>query len=250
MLHYLKASKRLHVWLSTVALFLIIGGSCHKDHFCHNKHVFCRYKSMLVTTKLCLYWQNSFVMTKVSLSRQKWYLWQLPLIDSSCCDIKTPADIYQFCFGHCAVGSVMHFHVNYLKLALLFFCVGAVKYSYAGSDSFQQSKTCHQRVRGSSGRWRTDRALCWEPWFVLPPPSARWCRPTWSVSTASSSSPVSPSPSSQTGVLKGFCWEGGGGGGNYIFVNGGGGGGGGVFWIKHWFIFSDCQWTSFFSCLF
>ena len=141
----------------------------------------------------------------------------------------------------------MHFHVNYLKLALLFFHVGAVKYSYASSDSFQQSKTCHQRVRGSSGRWRTDRALCWEPWFALPPPSARWCRPTWSVNTASSSSPVSPSPSSQTGVLKGFCWEGEEG---VVIIYLWMVRGGGIFWIKLWFIFSDCQWTSFFSCLF
>ena len=32
--------------------FCIIGGSCHKYHFCRDKHVSCRDKSMLVATKL------------------------------------------------------------------------------------------------------------------------------------------------------------------------------------------------------
>ena len=42
----------------------IIGGSCHKYHFCRDKYVF-------VMTNTCFSWQNtSFVATKVCLSRQ------------------------------------------------------------------------------------------------------------------------------------------------------------------------------------
>ena len=63
----------------------LLGGSCHKYHFCHDKHVvvttkhvFCRDKSMLVVTQLfvatnkCLL-RQLFVVTKV-LSRQKYYV--------------------------------------------------------------------------------------------------------------------------------------------------------------------------------
>ena len=51
-------------------LWSIIGGSCHKYNFCHDKrfvatkHIFWCNKSMLVATKY--------------LSQQKLYLWQLP----------------------------------------------------------------------------------------------------------------------------------------------------------------------------
>ena len=46
----------------------IIGGSCHKYHFCSDKYVF-------VATNMCLSRQNkSFVATKVCLSRQNVYL--------------------------------------------------------------------------------------------------------------------------------------------------------------------------------
>ena len=42
-----------------------IGGRCHKDHFCRDKHAF-------VETDTCLSRQNSsFAATKVSLSREK-----------------------------------------------------------------------------------------------------------------------------------------------------------------------------------
>ena len=92
----------------------IIGGSCHKYHFCRGKHTFvatntclsrqntffCRDKSMLAVTKnvsrenclsrqiatkiICLSRQkfyrdkHIFVATDTCLSRQKLYLWQLP----------------------------------------------------------------------------------------------------------------------------------------------------------------------------
>ena len=83
----------------TWLLDAIIGGSCHKYHFCHNKsfvltntfvvtkHVFCCNKSMLVVLswqKLCLLWQNYVcrdkhvfimrifvVVTSILLSQQK-----------------------------------------------------------------------------------------------------------------------------------------------------------------------------------
>ena len=52
----------------------IIGGRCHKYHFCHNKsfvmtNIFCRDKSILVVTKLLL--QQILVMTKLCLSWQR-----------------------------------------------------------------------------------------------------------------------------------------------------------------------------------
>ena len=43
----------------------IIGESCHKYHFCRDKRVFVRQKTSFVTTKICM-------------SRQKLYFWQLP----------------------------------------------------------------------------------------------------------------------------------------------------------------------------
>ena len=44
----------------------IIGGSCHKSHFCSDKYVF-------VATNMCFSRQNtSFVATKVSLQRQNY----------------------------------------------------------------------------------------------------------------------------------------------------------------------------------
>ena len=66
----------------------IIGGSCHKYHFCRDKSVF-----FARSTYLCLSRQNyrkimfvatnirrdkGFVATSILLSRQKLYLWQLP----------------------------------------------------------------------------------------------------------------------------------------------------------------------------
>ena len=79
----------------------IIGGNCHKYHFCHDKthllsmfvmtkHVFvttntilsCRGKHNFVVTKdvFCCD-KHMFIMTKVLLSRLKSYLWQLlPMI--------------------------------------------------------------------------------------------------------------------------------------------------------------------------
>ena len=89
----------------------IIGGSCHKYHFCRDKYLFCRGKrtfvatkhvfrrdkSILVATNTCLQFcrgKHTYVATKdvlsrqayfccyktLVLSRQKWYLWQLPPI--------------------------------------------------------------------------------------------------------------------------------------------------------------------------
>ena len=68
----------------------ITGGSCHKHHFCHDKHVFvvtkhvfCHDKSMLAATKLlsqqnyiccdhfCCCCDKNFVMTSILLSWQK-----------------------------------------------------------------------------------------------------------------------------------------------------------------------------------
>ena len=67
-----------------LGLGFIIGGSCHKYHFC-------RDKSMLIVTKVvatsillsrektCFVVTNTFfVATNTCLSRQKLYLWQLP----------------------------------------------------------------------------------------------------------------------------------------------------------------------------
>ena len=83
----------------------VIDGSCHKYHFCRDKHVFaatklclprqnlCRDKIMFLATNTCLFCRdkimfgvtNMFVATsillsrrKTCLSRQKVYLWQLP----------------------------------------------------------------------------------------------------------------------------------------------------------------------------
>ena len=63
----------------------IIGGSCHKYHFCRDKqvfvktkHIFCRNKSF-VATIICLSRQAYSCCDKRRvLSRQNLYLWQLP----------------------------------------------------------------------------------------------------------------------------------------------------------------------------
>ena len=80
----------------------IIGGSCHKHHFCRDKHgfaltkhAFCRDESMFVTTKVCLSQERfllqvyfcdvlvakcvfchdkSFVTTNTCLSQQKYFI--------------------------------------------------------------------------------------------------------------------------------------------------------------------------------
>ena len=70
--------------INHLCLFTIIGGSCHKYHFCRDKHVFvrvCREKTRLLSRQkyaqpyFCpdkiLSRQAYFVATKVCLSRQK-----------------------------------------------------------------------------------------------------------------------------------------------------------------------------------
>ena len=52
-------SSRMYLWWS-----FIIGRSCHKYHFCHDKHVF-------VMSNMCFVMTNMFVATKVWLLRQK-----------------------------------------------------------------------------------------------------------------------------------------------------------------------------------
>ena len=83
--------------IKNTQLYLTIGGSCHKYHFCHNKHVIVATKQVFCHDKVWLPWlprlpwQNIFGMTKVLsrqayfccdrrcvLSQQTWYLWQLP----------------------------------------------------------------------------------------------------------------------------------------------------------------------------
>ena len=79
--------------LERVTLYTIIGGSCHKHYFCGDKsfvttttccrkYHFCRDKSFVTTNTCCHKYhfcrdKHVFVATKL-LSRQKWYLWQLP----------------------------------------------------------------------------------------------------------------------------------------------------------------------------
>ena len=53
------SSSAFHPPTPTTHLFFIIGESCHKYNFCHNKTSF-------VTTKICLSWQNVFVATRVT----------------------------------------------------------------------------------------------------------------------------------------------------------------------------------------
>ena len=60
--------------------FAHVGGSCHRYHFCRDKHVFCRDKIMFVATniccillsrqKTCFVVSNTFVATKICLSQQ------------------------------------------------------------------------------------------------------------------------------------------------------------------------------------
>ena len=48
----------------------IIGGSCHKYHFCHDKHIFVMKNTCLSQQKTCFVVINMFVTTKVCLSQQ------------------------------------------------------------------------------------------------------------------------------------------------------------------------------------
>ena len=93
----------------------IIGGSCHKYHFCRDKyvfaatkHVFCRDKSMLVATKLLspqtrvcrhIFATIFFILLsrqKTRLSRQKLYLWQLPpMIEKGPSSIERTLELFQ-----------------------------------------------------------------------------------------------------------------------------------------------------------
>jgi len=69
---------------SLTNLMIITGRSCHKYNFCRDKS--------FITTNACLSQQNifvtsnkhTFVMTKDVLSRQNWYLWQLPSMIHDC----------------------------------------------------------------------------------------------------------------------------------------------------------------------
>ena len=70
-----------HEYLTT-----IIGGSCHKSHFCRDKSLcLSRQNTSFVATKVCLSRQKlcvcrdkCFVATNIFLSRPKLYLRQLP----------------------------------------------------------------------------------------------------------------------------------------------------------------------------
>ena len=83
----------------------IIGRSCHKYHFCHNKHVFVVTKHLFGVTKVCLsrktlLWcdknmfvatnllsRQIFIRTNMCLSRQKWYLHNFVATKAViCCD--------------------------------------------------------------------------------------------------------------------------------------------------------------------
>ena len=89
----MSRSFRTQECLLQLKILCIIGRSCHKYHFCHDKsfvatkHVVCRDKSMLAATKrLCLSRQilKYFKICKHKkssrrvLSQQKLYLWHLP----------------------------------------------------------------------------------------------------------------------------------------------------------------------------
>ena len=68
-----QAGKRAAVDSFTIPVSLvesINGESCRKYHFVESKHVFCRNKSMLVSTNLFLS-RQIFVSTNMCLSRQK-----------------------------------------------------------------------------------------------------------------------------------------------------------------------------------
>ena len=59
----------------------IIGRSCHKYNFCHDKHVFVASKRVSLPWQKFCHDKIMFVVTKLCLSQQKWYLWQLlPMI--------------------------------------------------------------------------------------------------------------------------------------------------------------------------
>ena len=64
-----KESQKAAIF-SCPALKSIIGGSCHKYHFCRNKIIFVAAGKKKKIRR--------FVATNTCLSRQKWYLWQLP----------------------------------------------------------------------------------------------------------------------------------------------------------------------------
>ena len=74
-----EASQKGHSLTNTAAeseakikqkIMTVSGGSCHKCHFCRDKHLFCRDKSMLAMTK-CLSWQTYFCHNKIFLLRQR-----------------------------------------------------------------------------------------------------------------------------------------------------------------------------------
>jgi len=68
-----------HSHIVKLTLSTIIGGSCPKYHFCHDKTCF------FVVTKWCLSWQN-FVMTNLFLSRQKFCCKKYLSQQTFCCD--------------------------------------------------------------------------------------------------------------------------------------------------------------------
>ena len=72
----------------------IIGESCHKYHFCRHKHmfvakyVFCRDKTRLLSTKLCLYTclsRQIFVATNIILSRQNFCRYKHTFVATNTC---------------------------------------------------------------------------------------------------------------------------------------------------------------------
>ena len=100
----LAVTCHLHFWQNDRFFLTIIGGSCHKYHFCREKHVsvatkhlFCRDKSMLVATNL--------------LSRQKYF----------CLD-KYLSQQTQFCPATNDLPPQAYFSVYHLSRQKLYLC--------------------------------------------------------------------------------------------------------------------------------
>ena len=134
-----------------------IRGSCHKYRFCRDKYVFCFDKSVAATnTCLCLSQQtfcsdkNIFVATKYVLSRQKWYLWQLPI------KIKVYLLRQNFCRDKHFCHDKNVFVATKVSLSRQNFCLDKIMFVATSILLSQQIRVCRDKTLGEmSGRgWR------------------------------------------------------------------------------------------------